>query len=208
MAMPVPALALTCNGSDALHGGDLRGRLLRHAADAEDPAALALAGTVAAAFEVHGLRRLPLPGLSAADTATMLHAVFPGAAQALGFDPTVAVVRVEPRFDEIEDLVALLLDEATPGCPGAHTRWVAHAVAAASLCSDHLWQDLRLPSRRVLGALLEQWFAPLARRNVHDMKWKKFLYKQLCERSGLSLCRAPSCQQCDDRPLCFGSEDD
>jgi hypothetical protein len=39
------------------------------------------------------------------------------------------------------------------------------------------------------------------------MKWKKFLYKQLCEAEGLYLCRAPSCSVCVDHPLCYGSEE-
>jgi nitrogen fixation protein NifQ len=39
------------------------------------------------------------------------------------------------------------------------------------------------------------------------MKWKKFLYKQLCEEEGLYVCRAPSCQVCVDYERCYGSEE-
>jgi nitrogen fixation protein NifQ len=39
------------------------------------------------------------------------------------------------------------------------------------------------------------------------MKWKKFFYKQLCEREGVNACKAPSCAACDDYSKCFGSED-
>ncbi|MCH2242435.1 MAG: nitrogen fixation protein NifQ, partial [Aquabacterium sp.] len=85
-------------------------------------------------------------------------------------------------------------------------RWAAHAVATASLGDDHLWQDLGLPSRAVLGELMQRCFPTLAARNTRDMKWKKFLYKQLCEREGLFICKAPSCQACSDQPLCFGPE--
>lgn len=187
--------------------GGLRAALLECASDVGDPAALALAGTVAAALEVHGMGCLPLTGMGQADTALMLRCMFPGAVETIGFDATKASTRAEPRYDEIEDLVELLLDQVTLGRAGEQARWVAHAVAEASLGNNHLWQDLHLPSRLVLSSLLLQWFEPLARTNVHDMKWKKFLYKQLCDRSGLSLCRAPSCQQCDDRPRCFGSEE-
>lgn len=187
--------------------GGLRETLLAHATDPDDPATMALAGTLAAAFERHGLLRLPLPRLGAADTESLMRRVFPGAAPAIGYAPAVAVARREPREDEIEDLVDLLLEQVSGGRDADAARWIAHALAAASLGYDHLWQDLRLPSRGALSALLLHWFEPLARRNVQNMKWKKFFYKQLCERAGLSLCRAPSCQHCDDRPLCFGPED-
>ena len=50
-------------------------------------------------------------------------------------------------------------------------------------------------------------FKPLASRNDRDMKWKKFLYKQLCETEGITTCRAPSCEVCADYQNCFGPEE-
>jgi nitrogen fixation protein NifQ len=50
-------------------------------------------------------------------------------------------------------------------------------------------------------------FEPLALRNDKDMKWKKFLYKQLCEAEGIYVCRAPSCEVCVDYDNCFGNEE-
>jgi nitrogen fixation protein NifQ len=38
------------------------------------------------------------------------------------------------------------------------------------------------------------------------MKWKKFLYRQLCLEEGIYVCRAPSCEVCKDYDLCFGPE--
>jgi nitrogen fixation protein NifQ len=55
--------------------------------------------------------------------------------------------------------------------------------------------------------MLQYNFPELAAKNDKDMKWKKFLYKQLCEAEGLYLCRAPSCEVCIDYPKCFGSEE-
>jgi nitrogen fixation protein NifQ len=54
--------------------------------------------------------------------------------------------------------------------------------------------------------MMRHWFPALVARNHLDMKWKKFLYKQLCEREALYICKAPSCAQCSDRGLCFGAE--
>jgi nitrogen fixation protein NifQ len=39
------------------------------------------------------------------------------------------------------------------------------------------------------------------------MKWKKFLYRQLCLEEGIYVCRAPSCDVCRDYDLCFARED-
>jgi nitrogen fixation protein NifQ len=50
------------------------------------------------------------------------------------------------------------------------------------------------------------WFPALVARNAGDMKWKKFLYRQLCEREQLLICKSPSCSVCSDLPVCFGPE--
>jgi nitrogen fixation protein NifQ len=55
--------------------------------------------------------------------------------------------------------------------------------------------------------MLQYKFPHLAEKNDQDMKWKKFLYKQLCEAEGLYFCRAPSCNVCIDYPKCYGSEE-
>jgi nitrogen fixation protein NifQ len=39
------------------------------------------------------------------------------------------------------------------------------------------------------------------------MKWKKFFYRQLCERAGVPICKSPHCAECCDRALCFGPEE-
>ncbi|MCX7946668.1 MAG: nitrogen fixation protein NifQ [Hydrogenophilus sp.] len=86
-------------------------------------------------------------------------------------------------------------------------RWIAEIVACGCAGGDHLWQDLGLWSRRELNELLWVNFPRLAAKNVFDMKWKKFLYKQLCQREGIYLCKAPSCAQCSDYVMCFGNEE-
>ncbi len=111
------------------------------------------------------------------------------------------------RDDEVADVRALLLDHANPEAGTAQQRAsVAEWVALACLGDQHLWQDLGFESRAELSALMAHWFPALVARNHADMKWKKFLYKQLCEREQLFICKAPSCAVCSDRPLCFGPE--
>jgi nitrogen fixation protein NifQ len=136
-----------------------------------------------------------------AQTALRLHAVPVPDWEALA-------ARMRSRRDEIVDLMSLLGEHADPAAgPGAVSEAIAWAIACASLGDQHLWQDLRLPSRRELSALFEHWFPSLAAKNTQNMKWKKFLYKQLCLREELLICKAPSCGVCSDHGLCFDSED-
>ena len=111
------------------------------------------------------------------------------------------------RDDEVADVRTLLLEHANPkaGTLDECTAMAEH-VALACLGDNHLWQDLQFTSRTELSALMRHWFPGLVARNHGDMKWKKFLYKQLCEREQLFICKAPSCAVCTDRPVCFGPE--
>lgn len=108
------------------------------------------------------------------------------------------------RMLERDDLYQLLKAHSQ-GWP--ETEWVIEILITACLGDDHLWQDLGLWSRRDLSGLLQYNFPELAALNKGDMKWKKFLYKCLCEAEGLYLCRAPSCDVCADYPQCFGPEE-
>ncbi len=109
------------------------------------------------------------------------------------------------RMLEKQDLEQLLAryakdDQATTAC-------LIGILVAACLGNNHLWQDLGLWSRQDLSHMLLEHFPELSQRNGKDMKWKKFLYKQLCEEEGLYVCRAPSCEVCMDYRHCFGAED-
>lgn len=151
-----------------------------------------------------GLSAMPdFIGLTETDFHAMMAYCFPD------FDSEEIIRHNEPvdalRFDEMEDLRQLLKNNTS-----GHSLtelWMVDIVIAGSLGSDHLWQDLGLWSRADLSKLMLDNFAPLAKRNVKNMKWKKFLYKQLCETEGIYTCRAPSCEVCADYNNCFGPED-
>lgn len=110
------------------------------------------------------------------------------------------------RMLERDDLVRYL--QARAAYPERdETRWITGILVAGCLGEDHLWQDLGLWSRQDLSGLIAYNFPHIKAANSQDMKWKKFLYKQLCEAEGVYVCRAPSCDVCVDYPRCFGSED-
>ncbi len=109
------------------------------------------------------------------------------------------------RMLEKDDLVNLL--KQFRKTKKKESDWIINIIVAGCLGSDHLWQDLGLWSRSQLSAMLRYNFPELAEKNDQDMKWKKFLYKQLCEAEGLYLCRVPSCEVCIDYSKCYGSEE-
>ncbi len=141
-------------------------------------------------------------GLAPGDFDAMMRHYFPGAS--VIFQHAVAATAVE-RDDEIEEIHRLLMMNRA-GKEDSES-WVARIIATGCMGNDHLWQDLGLWSRRDLTALMERNFPLLAQRNHKNMKWKKFLYKQLCETEGIYTCRSPSCEVCADYHDCFGAED-
>ena len=112
----------------------------------------------------------------------------------------------DPRLLEERQELVKLLNAYRAGVDESEL-WLSEIVATGCMANDHLWEDLGLWSRRDLSELMARNFPALAARNDRDMKWKKFLYKQLCEQEGIYLCRAPSCAVCRDYPLCFGPEE-
>lgn len=81
--------------------------------------------------------------------------------------------------------------------------WLAHVIARRAMLANHLWEDLGLPSRDCLNALMQRHFAPLAAANSGKMRWKRFFYRALCEDEGLAHCSSPTCSQCADVERCF-----
>ena len=154
------------------------------------------------ASQIDGAGALPPGlGLDENDFVALLARHFPG---------VVLVIRcgsdnADPRALEREDVFGLLLEHRAN--KDVSETWMAAIVTAACMASDHLWQDLGLWSRQYLSRLMTENFPTLAAKNVKDMKWKKFLYKQLCEKEDINTCRAPSCEVCADYQKCFGPED-
>lgn len=152
-----------------------------------------------------GIGALPARlGLGRDAFALMLRHHFPGLARADLAIPADACESSE-RSDEAEDLRRLLLGNRSGRSESEI--WMADILVAGCMGSDHLWQDLGLWNRADLSRLMLQNFEPLAKRNDKDMKWKKFLYKRLCESEGIYVCRAPSCEVCADYRQCFGPEE-
>ena len=146
-------------------------------------------------------------GLSRDKFAELLECYFPGSSGeifAAGFEEAYAA-HVSPLASEFEDMVTLLLEHRSDDAKS--NAWLAHAVASGCMGSDHLYHDMGLPDRRTLSALLERYFTALFQKNVSNMKWKKFFYKQLCDKAEIMMCPARNCQSCADYKNCFAPEE-
>lgn len=181
--------------------------LLGHSTVPGDELGSAYAWVIAAHCNPDSSTFVPALGLGKESFSSLLRSRFPH------FNPSSAWLAAQGAalerkgaLEEFHDLLQLLLDHRAVA--DEHHRQVAHLVVTACMGHDHLWQDLGLPNRKALSALLSGHFSALAAKNTGDMKWKKFFYKQLCEREGINACKSPSCGVCCDYGKCFGPEDE
>lgn len=173
-------------------------RLMAAARDPNDIATQAFGGVLA---------RFRIQGLDAPALTRLFARYFPGTphtrADLYGGTESGAV-RAALSSEEFSDLLALLREHRRDD--SQETEWIARAAASACVGENHLWEDMGLPSRETLSRLIKRYFPTLYYRNTANLRWKKFFYKQLCDRAEARLCKAPSCGVCSDYALCFGPE--
>jgi nitrogen fixation protein NifQ len=105
---------------------------------------------------------------------------------------------------EYRDLLALLHQHRSDDSD--ETLCMVQAIARACEGDNHLWEDMGLPDRDTLSRLVRRHFTTLYYKNSANMRWKKFFYRQLCDRAEARVCKAPSCGLCRDYAQCFGAE--
>lgn len=182
--------------------------LIARASNPEDGLTKAFAGVIDSA----GKGEIQPPnlgmGLALERFVALLDRYFPGASGEMCRESTRSGVADCQHFrtDEFDDLVELLLEHRSDNAD--HTEWLAYAFASGCMGKDHLYVDMGLPNRAGVSGLLERHFNALFVKNEGTrMRWKKFLYKQLCDRAEVKACPAPSCSVCDEYRNCFGTEE-
>ena len=140
-------------------------------------------------------------GLSTFDLVTLVAEMFPSSDASRLLINGVAMLPEDDEIVMVRDLLS-----AQRSTEGAVGRWLAAMVARRAVEPNHLWEDLGLRERSELSRLLMRHFAPLARKNTKNMRWKRFFYRMLCEDDGFVMCMTPVCTQCNDFDLCFGEE--
>ena len=163
-------------------------RLMAGASDPADIATLAFGG-VLVRFTIHGLDTAAL--------ARLFRRYFPGAERPEGEGAVCNALAVE----EFDDLLSLLREHRRDD--SEENAWLAHTIASACAGENHLWEDMGLPDRDTLSRLMRRYFTSLYYKNTGNLRWKKFFYKQLCDRAEVKLCKAPSCGVCSDYSSCF-----
>lgn len=108
-------------------------------------------------------------------------------------------------LEESEMVREILLEYLSPR--DAEGEWLAAMIARRALEPNHLWEDLGLRNRSELTRLMERRFALLAARNEKNMRWKRFIYRLMCENDGFVMCTTPICSNCADYHGCFGEEE-
>ncbi|WP_455216953.1 nitrogen fixation protein NifQ [Kaarinaea lacus] len=142
-------------------------------------------------------------GLGKTEYDKLMNCYFPGVELPIR---SMAGIEIDAlRREEQQDLRDLILEHRNS--EDSINEWMAEILVQGCMGGNHLWQDLGLWSRKQLTALLENNFTALAKKNDRDMKWKKFFYKQLCQREGIYICRSPSCEVCPDYQNCFAPEE-
>jgi nitrogen fixation protein NifQ len=119
--------------------------------------------------------------------------------------PDLDLQRAAPPPDQAA--VAMLL-RWRGGARSAESLWFADIIARRAMETRHLWEDLGLPSRPALTALMGRHFPRAVALNAPNMRWKKFFYRQICADAAFSLCLSPSCDECPEKAACFAPEAD
>jgi nitrogen fixation protein NifQ len=145
-------------------------------------------------------------GLSGADLADLRAAYFPAAAPS---SPTARDAEGLPAATNGDVLKLLLahVPKDQKGIPSPPARWLAQCLAARAARPGHLWIAMGLSERPQLTAAIARHLPTLAAANDKGMRWKRYLFREICNHSGGLLCKSPSCGVCSDYALCFAPEE-
>ncbi|QDQ80474.1 nitrogen fixation protein NifQ [Paraburkholderia megapolitana] len=153
-----------------------------------------------AAREVRG--ESMLLGLTPADMHALFQRHFPHAAPLV--PPACRALASNPAHATfVDSLTHLLLTHVPPSIDTNDAQCIAAIVAHACLRPDHLWRDLGLSGRDDVTAMLTRYFPALVARNVENLRWKKFLARELALSTGAVPGPAPGCPGCEDFRHCF-----
>ena len=152
-----------------------------------------------AAREVRG--ESMLLGLTPDDMQVLFQRHFPHAAPLAPPAYEAPVSTAHAAF--VDTLTRLLLTHVPPSIDTGDAQCIAAIVAHACLRPDHLWRDLGLSGRDDVTTMLTRYFPALVARNVENLRWKKFLARELALSTGAVPGPAPGCPGCEDFRHCF-----
>ena len=168
---------------------------------------LMFAGLLTLARQEHKSFATPL-GLTVSDIDKIFAIYFPG------FDPyqvRKAIPGNGSNTPEInQDMLKILLKHVSQDQSGkrAHiSELLARIIAARATKPGHLWVSMGFLERQQLTAAIRRHLPTLAIANHKGMRWKRYLFKQVCDLNGGVMCKSPNCGDCSDYNFCFAPEE-
>jgi nitrogen fixation protein NifQ len=139
---------------------------------------------------------------------TLLLTVFPQVTRSELFgDPQDKSARPPEINPDVEQLLSTFVPENT-GCWERFCALVlARVIAARAAHPGHLWVAMGFFERPELSAAIRRHLPALAAANHQNMRWKRFLFKQVCVLNGGLMCKSPVCGDCSDYSICFAPEE-
>lgn len=143
-------------------------------------------------------------GLGEEDLIELVDSYFPG------FDPArleqPAVQATPPGNPEVLKILLGHVPCDSTGGRNLSAEWLARSIAARASRPGHLWVSMGFIERPQLSAAIRRHLPTLALANSDNMRWKRFLFKQVCKLNGGVMCKNPNCGDCSDYALCFPPE--
>ncbi|ALC17274.1 NifU-like protein involved in Fe-S cluster formation [Desulfuromonas soudanensis] len=145
-------------------------------------------------------------GLSSDDLAELRAVYFPAAPPSS--PSTKRTAEPPPAInDEVRKLLLTHVPKDQKGTPVPSSQWLAQCLAARAARPGHLWIAMGLFERPQLTAAIARHLPSLAAANDKGMRWKRYLFREICNRSGGLSCQSPTCGACSDYALCFAPEE-
>jgi nitrogen fixation protein NifQ len=143
-------------------------------------------------------------GLDDSDLASILALYFPDIDRSF-LDQSLFSSAEKPQ-EQNDDILSILISHLPKEADHDKLQtslWLAHILAARAALPGHLWVAMGLTERPQLTAAIRRHLPSLADANNQNMRWKRYLYKQVCNMNGGMMCKAPNCGVCSDYVLCF-----
>ena len=108
------------------------------------------------------------------------------------------------------DILHLLLSHISRdqnGKRGYISELLAKIISRRTTLPGHLWVSMGFLERPQLTAAIRRHLPTLAMANNKGMRWKRYLFKQVCDLNGGTMCKSPNCGECSDYAFCFAPEE-
>jgi nitrogen fixation protein NifQ len=145
-------------------------------------------------------------GLTEDEISELLKTYFPGYGYSILNQSSADMsTLVTVNLDILNILLAHVPCDSTGG-KNQTSEWLARVIASRAAHPGHLWVAMGFFERAQLSAAIRRHLPTLAAANDKGMRWKRYLFKQVCEMNGGMLCKSPNCGDCSDYAICFAPE--